>query len=267
MICRYFWALAFVAGVSFTSAAPAAILIHETFEHPNGNLVGQTPTPGPGAVWTAHSGAGAKPIQVSGGVATVVQSTGSGEDINTAWTPALSAGQTVYAGFDLTVSGSTFNNTNFAHFNRTATTFNGRLWLAPTVPAGSGYRLAVSGDNSITDADGEAFWGSNLTPGEQYRVVVAFGFDSQDSTLWVDPTSESSTSVVATDGSFSDALIAFAFRQASDSVSTQVFDNLIVATTFDEALGATPIPEPSTVLMTLMAASALGAVAMRRRLG
>ncbi|MFH1418967.1 MAG: PEP-CTERM sorting domain-containing protein [Planctomycetota bacterium] len=229
-------------------AAQANILINENFTHPDGNLVGQVPTPGPGAAWAVHSGT-TGPVQVSNGTALIVQ--GNAEDVNCDTGTAMAAGDRWYAGYDLSVTGGT-TNVYFGMFLTGTSYFTSRIWV--TAPASDGdFRLCLSNDNSMTDADGEVFTG-DLDFGTTYRVVSYYDYDAQAGKLWIDPVDESSPGFLATDPGYSNASFGYAFRQSSGN-STQTIDNLIVATTFDEA-----VPEPATIAMLL-----IGGLALRRR--
>ena len=88
--------------------AYAELLVHEDFSHDDGNLLGKTPTPGPGGTWAAHSNEGSQPILVSGGAVVLTQAAGSGgrEDLNTGFAPR-SATATTYAAFDFSLPSST----------------------------------------------------------------------------------------------------------------------------------------------------------------
>ena len=256
---------AFLVAVLGCSVSNGAILVADNFDRADGDLVGTDPTPGPGSTWAAHSGAGAKAIQISSGSITLEQSSGSGEDVNSDWGTAVGAGDIVYAGFDLTLTGSVDFDGYFAHFKTSGSFFNSRVSFAPAVSGGD-YTLALSGDGNITDADGEAIWASDLAFGTTYRVIHSYNYDTGEKSMWIDPVDAMSTSITATDSAFSDPMVQYAFRQTSGS-SLQQIDNLVVATTFAEALGGTNVPEPSSILMALMSVSAAGAVSMRRRLG
>ena len=237
-----------------TSMAQADILINESFAHPDGNLVGQVPTPGPGAAWAAHSGAGSMPVQVSSGAIILNHGSGSREDVNSDTGLMMGAGDRWYAGFDVTVTGGT-TNVYFGMFLDGTSNFLSRIWV--TAPAGGGnYRLGFSNDNSITDADGEVFSG-DLSFGTTYRLVSYYDYTAMQGKLWIDPVDESSPGFLATDPGYSDPVTAYAFRQSSGD-SSQTIDNLCVATTFDEAL--TCIPEPASLMLL-----GLGALLLRRR--
>ena len=84
-----------------TKAADADILAEEFFSHPNGNLVGQTPIPGPGDDWVAHDDPGGTPVQVVNGKAVLSHGTGSGgrEDVSLPF-GAQAADALLFAGFD-----------------------------------------------------------------------------------------------------------------------------------------------------------------------
>jgi hypothetical protein len=234
------------------SSANAAVLISDTFPT-EGNLVGTTPAVG--GLWSVFSGDGGLDIVVTGGAASVAHGSGSREDVGSTFDGgyALGAGAAVYSSFELTVPEVTdpITSAYFAFFQRTATIFAGRLWV--TAPAAGGYRLAVSGDASITDADGEIFT-SDLAFGTTYTVVTKYDYDSGDTTLWVNPADESSPSLTTTDGTFSDAVVGYAFRQAGGN-TTQAVDNLVVGTSFGDV-----IPEPASLSVL-----ALGSLAMLRR--
>ncbi|MBK8268998.1 MAG: hypothetical protein IPK83_12110 [Planctomycetes bacterium] len=226
----------------------ATILVNENFNREDGNLVGTNPTPGPGGTWATHSGA-TGPVQIVDNTIYLSQnaSTIAAEDVNVSTGGAMEAGDRLYAGFDVIVEqpGSSISNVYFAHFLQGSTNFTSRLWV--TAPTASGFRLALSNDNSITDADGEVFTG-DLALGTTYRVVISYDFTGQNGSLWIDQALESGSSITAADPGFSNAVSAFAFRQGSPSGSlttTQTIDNLCVGTNYGEAY--TCVPEPATL--------------------
>ncbi len=250
-------AMAVASICATTVATQASILVNDNFNRANGNLVGTNPTPGPGGTWAAHSGAGALPVQISSGQIGLAQGSGSREDVNAPAGATMGAGDRWYAAFNLVIAdpAASITDTYFAMFLQGTSNFNGRVWV--TAPTSAGYRLALSNDSSITDSDGEAFTG-DLVFGQSYRVVVSYDFTGQNASLWLDQALESGSSIAATDPGFSNAVSAFAFRQAAGN-TTQTIDDLCVATTYGEAY--TCVPEPATLGLLAMGALAL----IRRR--
>jgi PEP-CTERM motif len=227
----------------------ANILFSDNFNsYSSGNLVGQ-------GGWAAHSAAGLIPVQVSGGAISLVQGSGSREDVNHDLGATMGAGDTWYYAFNVSVSGFS-NIVYFASFLQGTANYEGRLFVGPST--GSDFTFGLSGTSSSMVSS----WGTPLTYGTPYRVVVSYAFDTQAVSLWVNPVNQASTSISDT-GSFQDAVTAISFRQASAS-NTEVIDNLVVATTFQEALTGVSVPEPSTLALGLLGGLA-GLVALRRK--
>ena len=205
--------------------------------------------------WAAHSGAGVIPIQVTSS-GTLVDSNGGGtrEDANVAITP-IAAGQTYYFGFDVVVNGATGvdpTTVYFAHFKDTANDFTTRTFVTPF--AGSDFPFALSPSSSTPSVS----WATGLSYGQTYRVVGSYANDSLETRLWVDPVTELSTSIAATDSAAA-AVSSFALRQASAN-NTQLITNLAVGTSFADVVN--PVPEPS---MLGIAAAGFGLLAAARR--
>jgi len=222
---KNFFILFALAGVlSVSNQIQASVLYSDPLTAPPlnaGNLVGQDG-------WTAHSGT-ANQIQVGALGATLVQGSGSREDANVAFTP-ISAGQTYYFGFDVVVTGGN-SNAYFAHFKDagTGTDFTVRTFVAPSTNGGD-FSFGLSPDGSSPTNT----WASGLTFGQTYRVVGAYSADTRLNRLWVDPTSEGSTSLSAIDPAAA-VVAAFALRQAGGN-STQLVSNLSVGTTWDSVM-------------------------------
>jgi hypothetical protein len=232
-----------------------ALLVSESFTHPDGALQGQLPERG--GAWTPHSGDGTNDVQVVSGQAKLNQP-GSGEDIHTDFDGGpIGAGDTVYAAFDITVPTQTVapNNVYFAHFKDAGNFFGSRVWI--TGPAASGYRLGITGDASLETATD--LWPSDLAFGTTYRVVTKYDFDTGESRLWVNPANELSPSVLSDDSFAGDEFESYSLRQSTAN-SMQLIDNLCVATAFGQALRC--VPEPSSIAMLLLAG--LAAFGVRR---
>ena len=235
------------------------MLVSETFSYADSSLNGKDPPIG--GVWGAHSGTAGQ-VQVTSGQISIVQ-TAQSEDVNVPYEGGftLGAGGALYSGFDLTVPAPTgaVADVYFAMFLTGTSNFDARVWV--TAPTANGYRLALSNDNSITDGDGEVRSG-DLAFDTTYRVLTKYDFDAKKGTLWINPVLESSPSFVATDPGFSDASIAYAFREAAGN-TTQIIDNLYVSTTFVGAQTGVEIPEPASFAVLTIAGLALAS--SRRR--
>lgn len=257
-----------LALVAWMSVASATVLYTDTFNYVDGNLVGKGAAP----AWYAHSGGGSAPIQVAYARAVVGQASGSREDITKQFTPAQSTTAKTYASFLLNVpSGATWTGDDyFAHFKpypTAADTFNykGRVYVGAF--AGGDYTVGVSVTSSGTSP--VVKWGSALTYGVTYRIVVSYDATAGSSELWVDPVDESSTKIVS--GPFPTAagsgIGAYCLRQGSGNTSTQYFDNLVIGTTFADVV-APVVPASGNwglALMALLLAGVGTAFVLRRR--
>ncbi len=251
-------------GVAILAAttAQAALLVYEDFSHPDGNLVGQTPTPGPGATWAAHSSGGTNPIQVTSGAAVLQQASGGREDANTSFA-TRSATDTTFMRFDFSLpSGQTVdpdaNGLYFAHLKDSGTAFRARVGvLSPT--DGGDYKLAINASGSML-VDG-TLWPTELSFDTTYTAVASYDAATGESKLWLDPVDESSTNISNSAGGATGTLIeAFALRQSNDYTGSQIIDNVCVATTFGDALNC--VPEPASIVILLVGFA--GLVSIRR---
>lgn len=220
----------------FAATLPADVLIDEQFSYTDGAL---TTVGAP--FWTTHSGTAGQ-IQVSGGAISLNDA--DSEDVNRQLASAITSGQ-IFAGFDFSVtaaapaSGDDYEY--FASFGNGTTDFTSRVDVVNPSMTGD-FTLGIAGAGSTADAT----FGSDLTFGTTYRAVIRYDRDSGISTLWVSPTSAASASI----DSLADTndVSGFYFRQSNSSVNETIgIDNLIVATTFDEAAGLSVIPEPGSL--------------------
>ena len=127
----------------------------------------------------------------------------------------------------------------FAFFSDGGTSyFSGRVGITAATD-GSDFTFGLfSGSTTVASQ-----FASGFHFGTDYRVVVEYDQVNKLSKLWVNPTSELSSSISYTD-TYGDPFNYFAFRQATGATSSQVIDNLVIATTFNEA---NTVPEPATM--------------------
>ena len=239
--------LALLSAFAVGSSVHATIFLAEPFDYPDGDLTNVS-----SGLWNAHSGTGS-PILVNSGSITLDQGSGSREDVNSDLGLSMGAGDQWFYSFDVSVSGSS-SDVYFASLLQGSSFYEGRLFV--TAPASTGdYTFGISGGSSSPVAT----WGSDFSFGTTHRVVVSYDFDSTNVTLWVDPSSEASTSISDNSAPFQDSPSAISFRQASPTTpNSQIIDNLVVADSFQEALTGVAVPEPSS--LSLMGISGLALV-------
>lgn len=249
----------FVGIVLGNSSSKADILVEENFSHPDGDLVGQVPTPGPGDAWEQFDDPNnGVPIQVSSGAAVLSQGTGSGgrQDAQAGFTPR-SATDITYARFDFTLpSGQSLDDPNqkvlddnglyFALFysGLPTTGFRARTGVIQPPNAVGDFGLAMNASGSrLSLVDGASHWPADLFFDTIYRTVISYDADSGEAELWLDPVDANSPSIAnSAGGAFGTIIEGFGLRQSNDYIGSQIVDNVVVATTFEEALAGSGTP-------------------------
>lgn len=235
----------FVIGaiVALTGQALAITPFTESFSYSNGDLTSVS-----GGLWGAHSGAASMPVQVAGGEAFLAQGSGSREDVSRGF-GVVGAGETIYYGMDVTMSGSgPASDTYFAHFKNSGTFFTSRVWV--TSPnAGGDYSYGFSTSSTLGSE-----WATDFTYGSTQRVIASYNFDTGEARMWVNASSELDPSLVAA-GFVGDLMEAFALRQAAGNTG-QAIDNVAVGNSFSSV-----VPTPGAVALMGLA----GVAASRRR--
>jgi hypothetical protein len=234
-----------------TSLCFADVLVYDDFLT-NGTLTSTTPTVG--GEWTTISGTTGQ-IQV---VDNRVQLTdAASEDSESGFGTSFTTGN-LYFGFDLSVADpGSYTGTDFEYFAH----FSGSSFTARTDIAeftASGYRPGTASGSSTA----EVLWGSELSYNTIYRLIVGYDFTTGLTTMWVDPSAVTDTSVTSTTAVTGRTLDAFNFRQSA-ATPDQNFSigQLRVATTFDEVLIG--VPEPASV--SLFVGVAAGLLCLGRR--
>lgn len=267
----------FLACLGCISGARAEILLEEYFNYPHGRLADVS-----GGAWELHS-PGTEALFVVDGAASVGQSDALGgrEDVHrllsAEFDQRTDQSTRLYAGFTVSFTSLPFSKgvytagSYFAHFRVKQANVFYALVGANTEGAVSGYfRLAVA--NSTWNSAATVEFPQDLQLGVSYNVVVRLDLGTDQATLWVNPTDESSPSVTATDPlSFATSPInSFALRQGPSGTSQaggasgqSMFDNLVVATKFSEAL---VVPEPSVWSFLTLGVTAFLWPQSRRRL-
>ncbi len=228
------------ASMVIASSAMALTPFTETFSYVDGDL-----TTVSGGLWARHSSTGTNPVQVTSGAA-YIQNVGSAEDVSRGF-GALGAGETVYASFNFTVTGSDAT-TYFAHFKTAGTFFTSRVFVTPA-QSGGDYRVGFDTSSTVGN-----FWSSDFQFGDTHLAVISYNFDTGEARVWLDPVSEVSP-FLSEVGFSGDAMEAFAMRQSSGGSTVQM-DNVRVGPTF-----TTVIPSPGSLALIGIG----GLVVSRRR--
>jgi hypothetical protein len=203
------------------------LLINEPFTYPDAPIADFS-TP-----WLTHSGTSGQTVVRNGKLLLVQTNT---EDINLEirpYIPSPNDGVILYASFlvnftNLPSAGGGY----FSHYKDIGTiNFRGRVFSsAQGAPAGQ-FRLGVANTASAIATNG--LHPTFLTTNQTYKVVTRYNVGTAETALWIDPASESSTSVTATDLAGNITVDAYAFRQDS-GIGTFTVDDLKVGTEFTD---------------------------------
>ncbi len=215
---------------SFVLTILPALILSDEFLYADGALItNAAPT------WVHHGGTNFGEIQVVGG--RIVLSVPQTEDVS-ALLPygpfAANSGLMLYASFRVNFSQRPGTSGDyFAHFN--ATGARCRVF-ANTLNAAQGkYRLGLA--NGASDMSQQL--ATDLATNTNHLVVVRYNPATATSTLWVNPTNETSLGTNATDVASASTISMFAFRQSA-SIGTFTIDDLRVGLSFAGVMGAGP---------------------------
>jgi hypothetical protein len=208
-----------------------------------------------GGLWATHSGVAGQ-LQVSGGVA-VVDSKTHTEDVNAPLIGApyvtnQAANVTLYASYTLNVTAlPDANGAYITHFkDNTTFGFLGRVFISATNAAPGNYRVGIGNAGSTSNLTAQL--PQDLLPNSNYTVVVRLRLTNGISTIWINPSNESSPSVTDT-ASYPTNLVniyQYAFRESSAPGGTATIDNLKVGTSFTGVTGlpsTAPLPPPPSI--------------------
>jgi hypothetical protein len=240
------------------STRAAISLMSEDFTYADGPI-----TTVSGGNWTLHSGtdAGTTALNVTSQQAVINQADlhGSGADVNrlfsgaTTVDPATDNSTKLYASYTVNFSQLPLNGDSdgsyFSHFKSSAANeFYGRVGANTNGAASGMFRLAVA--NETWTIAGSIENPQDLALNTTYTVVERLDLATDQTTLWINPVDESSTSVTATDAityAAGGLINAYALRQGTSGGATTggapgVFnvDGLRVGTTFADV-----VPEPA----------------------
>lgn len=208
-------------------SATGAVLLEETFPYSDGALLSVS-----SSKWQYHSGATSNQVNVVSQRVFLTQS--EGEDVH-----AVLQGQpynasspvTLYTRF--TVNFSALPGTGgdyFAHFKGTGTSgYSARCFAMTETAAPGRFRIGIANAGAVPSV----IFPTDLELNTDYTVVTKYAVSNAVATLWVNPSSQASQSVTASDTTAAGAVVAFAFRQ-SGGIGNCYVDDLVVATDFSD---------------------------------
>lgn len=243
----------------FSVQSQAGILLSDDFEN-DGTLNGQSPSIG--GKWKRVSGT-ANQIQVIDN--RVRLSDADTEDVTSLFDDDVDEGKLYYAFNVIVTDPGKYTGTDSEYFAHWKSDEGHKSLTEVAAFSASGWR---PGHRANTSED-STVWGSDLDYGTDYRIVVGYNFSNGKSTLWVDPTSKSDTSITSTESEEDFDAEGFNFRQSNSTPNQQLsIGNLRVAKKFDQVLysssAGAAVPEPS-MLITLSLIGILGFAHTRRR--
>lgn len=215
-----------------TASPDNGILLAEDFGYADGSIITNSLASAPHN-WASHSGTTGQ-VQVASGKLEL-SNTGS-EDVDRWFTNnpvASTSGQLIYTRMVINVSTlPTANGVGeyFTHIYGFSGAFRARVFCATNGAASGKYRIGIS-SSSFTPGVVPQDVGTN----ENHVIISRYNTATTESTVWVDPTSESSTSANSTDLSPPSAAYGIAFRQQTGMGGMSV-DDLLVGSTFNQVL-------------------------------
>ena len=227
-----------------TPALPPTRLLQEDFAYATGTLLTANG-------WTAHSGAGTKPLTVtagnlmqagySSGTGNSTAFTGSGEDDNRPF-PTTYARTPVYVSFLVNVTSASTTGDYFLHLGPTVLsgTFRGRVFAKKS--ATGTLQFGVAGSSAVAYAPTD--YAFNTT----YLLLLKYSYDEtgNETDLFINPapsgpSATPDASTVETASTSPTDIGTIALRQGSSS-PLLTLDGLTVATAFPLAGASGPLP-------------------------
>ncbi len=197
----------------------------ETFTYEDGSVMTNS-----GFVWTRHSGATGETQVVDG---RLLLTSAQGEDINAFLLtgPYLpTEGWILYSSFTVNFSAlPSAGGDYFAHFRNVGNSFGARVFATKAGAGENKLRLGIANNSSSPSV----VLPKDLDLGTTYTVVTRLNVGTGQSTLWVNPASESDVGVTATDNAFPFDVWTYAFRQ-SGGIGSLAVDDLKVGTSFSD---------------------------------
>lgn len=183
-----------------------------------------------GGYWAKHSGTAGQ-MQVGSGVVTVTDN--NSEDVNATLIgqPYTAANaEALYSSFTVNFSAlPTSTNSYFAHFLQNSSTFYARIYASTAFAvAPDTYRIGMANSSATSEAGQIP---QDLALNTDYTVVTRLDLSSGVSTIWINPTDETSPGVTNSSATSTPTVAGYALRE-SNGEGTLTVDNLKVGLNF-----------------------------------
>jgi endonuclease/exonuclease/phosphatase family metal-dependent hydrolase len=228
-----FFILLFFAG----QFASAGVLLTESFNYPDGAIVGVAGSP-----WVVHSGSAGDAL-VQSGKLEVFSSRSDDIDAPISGQPfATSSGAILYASFTVNFSGlPTSSGAYFAHLNA-GSNHRGVIFASTSGAIGGTFRLGTANASSGSATSGQLT--NNLSLNQNYFLVTRYNVGTGVSTIWLNPSAESDLGVTGSDTASPVSISGFSFRQAG-SEGSMTIDDLKVGTSFADVTSSNNFAAPA----------------------
>ena len=195
---------------AFAVPAMSASILTDTFTYPDGNLAGN-------GGWAVYSGTPPTDIQVLAGRAEGTGNAAPDDHVLFAAQPTTSK---TYACFKVKIAdpGGAPRAVYFAELKDAgASILVSRTYVLPLTAGGWTFGISHSSTNTTT-ASITPWSATSLNYGQEYQIVINYDPVNHSSTLWVDPTSEASTSVTDVNATATaTAVQGFGLRQSGSA--------------------------------------------------
>jgi hypothetical protein len=214
----------------------AALLVSDSFTYPDGVLTNVS-----SGKWR-HASGGIDEVNVTAGSVELTRSETGDVDVPLGTTFAGSSAATLYARFTIKVLAlpGGANGNYFAHFAGASS--RARIFVTTNGAAAGRFRIGIA--NGSTTAS--ALWPNDLQTNLTYTVVARHSISNAQASLWIDATSPFTAPTVANDTASAASATAFALRQ-DGGMGTLLVDDLVIATSFAEALAGNETPTVSSI--------------------
>ena len=205
---------------------------YDTFPFSSNGLYLASGSPQVGGTWAHASPTGTNffEVQVITNLGVAELSRSLNEDVGASlsggpYAPASAA--VLYTGFKLVNTSLPSQNGNyFVHLkdSDTGTTFRSKAFAVTTNAAAGKFRIGVSATANLASPT----FPRDLSTNQAYLIVMRYNVGTGETRLWVNPTSESSPSVDATDPLVLSTIGSIGLRQDS-GIGTNQIDNLVIS--------------------------------------